>query len=452
MSLTVSFLPVALILIFACGNPSETAPGVAKVASEDHQYQLRLDQGVAPIQPTMYGIFFEDINFAADGGIYAEMVKNRSFEFLEPLMGWAQPASDRFSMNAKSGFASAMNHGTDAANKIFLRANIYADQGYNLVNEGFKGMGFKAGLKYNLSLKARQIEGASNLHIELVDSSNTVLAQAPITVSGKDWKTYTAELTPSAQAMKGKLNIRFEGKGIVDLDFISLFPADTWKNRPNGLRADLVQLLADLKPGFLRFPGGCIVEGRTLARRYQWKKTVGKVEEREFLINRWNTEFKHRPAPDYFQSFGLGFFEYFQLAEDIGATPLPILSCGMACQFNTGEMVPLEELQPFVQDALDLIEFANGPVTSAWGKLRAEMGHPETFNMRLIGIGNEQWGPEYIERYNVFEKAIKSKYPEITIVSGSGPFPDGEMFDAGTQKTQCRNHRRTLLQKPGMVS
>ena len=194
-----------------------------------------------------------------------------------------------------------------------------------------------------------------------------------------------------------------------------------------------------MKPGFLRFPGGCIVEGRTLAQRYQWKKTVGDVDKRETLVNRWNTEFAHKPTPDYFQTFGLGFFEYFQLAEDIGASPLPILSCGMACQFNTGELVPMNELNPYVQDALDLIEFANGSVETPWGKIRSEMGHPKPFNLKLIGVGNEQWGPEYIERYKVFEKAIKAKYPAMTIVSGAGPFPEGDYFEYGTKELKKLN-------------
>ena len=190
---------------------------------------------------------------------------------------------------------------------------------------------------------------------------------------------------------------------------ISLFPSDTWKNRPGGMRADMIQLLADMKPGFIRFPGGCIVEGRDLASRYQWKKTLGPVDERQLIINRWNTEFAHRPAPDYFQTFGLGFFEYFQLAEDIGAEPLPILNCGMACQFNTAEVVPLNELDPYVQDALDLIEFANGDVTTKWGKVRASLGHPAPFNLKMMGVGNENWGPQYVERLKIFSKAIKSK-------------------------------------------
>jgi alpha-N-arabinofuranosidase len=184
-----------------------------------------------------------------------------------------------------------------------------------------------------------------------------------------------------------------------------------------------------MHPGFIRFPGGCIVEGRVLATRYRWKNTVGDIAERQTIINRWNDEFDARPAPDYFQSFGLGFYEYFQLAEDIGAKPLPILNCGMACEFNSSETAPLSQLHDYIQDALDLIEFANGPVTSPWGKLRAEMGHPDSFHLNMIGVGNEQWGPHYLERYKLFAAALKVKYPDIQLVVSAGPSPSGEQFD-----------------------
>jgi len=191
----------------------------------------------------------------------------------------------------------------------------------------------------------------------------------------------------------------------------------------------MVQMLADLKPGFMRFPGGCIVEGSVLARRYQWKNTITEpVGDRQLLINRWNYEFVHRPTPDYFQSFGLGFFEFFQMCADIGAQPLPILNCGMACQFNSGELCPIDQLGPYIQDALDLIEFANGPVTSEWGSKRAAMGHPEPFNMKMMGVGNEQWGPQYIERYAKFAKTLKAQHPEIMLVSAAGPSPDDQRF------------------------
>jgi alpha-L-arabinofuranosidase len=178
----------------------------------------------------------------------------------------------------------------------------------------------------------------------------------------------------------------------------------------------------------MRFPGGCIVEGSDLSRRYQWKKTLGPVEERSLLINRWNYEFLHRPAPDYFQSFGLGFLEFFQLCEDIGAQPLPILNCGMACQFNSAELCPLDQLDPFIQDALDLVEFANGPVTSEWGAKRAALGHAAPFNMKMMGVGNEQWGPEYVERYARFAKVLKAKHPEISLIAAAGPSPDDDRF------------------------
>ena len=427
---------IMLLLLFSCTSGEQYSDLVKGLIAKDetiHTFNIDIENPIAPIQPTMYGIFFEDINFAGDGGVYAEMVKNRSFEFLETMMGWEQPASDRFSLNEKAGFASTYHIEQNSPNSNFLRVELFADSGYRLVNQGFRGMGFKEDLAYYFSMKARIIEGMPVLNIEFLDAADQVIAQAKVVPNGTSWNTYRAELIPQKRVQKGKLNIRFEGTGIIDLDMISLFPGDTWKNRPGGLRADLIQLLADLDPGFLRFPGGCIVEGRTLARRYQWKKTIGAIDQRESLVNRWNTEFRHRLTPDYFQSFGLGFFEYFQLAEDLRAEPLPILSCGMACQFNTGELVPMDELGPYVDDALDLIEFANGPVDSPWGKIRMEMGHPESFNLKFIGIGNEQWGPEYIKRYEVFEKAIKDSYPDIIIVSGSGPFPDGEMFEYGMQ-------------------
>lgn len=243
------------------------------------------------------------------------------------------------------------------------------------------------------------------------------------------WKKYESIITATKSDIKASLKICFEGSGIINVDMVSLFPVKTWNNRPNGLRADLVQKLVDLKPGFIRFPGGCIVEGRDLSKRYQWKNTIGKIEDRKLIINRWNDE-NERVTPDYFQTFGLGFFEYFQLAEDIGAEPLPVLNCGMACQFNTAEVAPLDQIDTYVQDALDLIEFANGPATSKWGKIRAEMGHPEPFNMKYLGIGNEQWGTQYFERYALFEKAFKEKYPEIMLISSAGPMASGPMFNS----------------------
>ena len=397
---------------------------------------VKVGQPKAAIQPTMWGIFFEDINMAADGGIYAELVKNRSFEFAKPLMGWKIIKPD-----TTTGVLIINQSESNPVNPRYARISIAeGEKSFGLSNEGFRGMGIKKDMTYHFSILARQKEGGSlSMRIELVNSTGAIIGKAILAPNEKNWKKYTVDFTSNATEQKAKLNIWFEGKGSLDLDMISLFPDDTWKNRPGGLRADLVQLLADMNPGFLRFPGGCIVEGRELSTRYQWKKTVGNVEDRQIIVNRWNTEFKHRQTPDYYQTFGLGFFEYFQLAEDVGAEPLPILSCGMACQFNTAEVVPLDQLDPYVQDALDLIEFANGTPDSKWGKVRVQMGHTAPFNLKMIGVGNEQWGKQYIERYIVFVKAIKAKYPDIKIVTGTGPSPDGKDYEFAARELKKLN-------------
>jgi alpha-L-arabinofuranosidase len=388
--------------------------------------QVQANKPTAEVNPAMWGVFFEDINFAADGGLYAELVKNRSFEFAVPMMGWKEAKIDK-----ASGKILIINRGeANAQNPRFARVAKYTETGsYGLFNEGFRGMSVEGGKQYNFSVLARSFgEGQPTMRIELTRTTGEKLGEATLSGFTSEWNKYTVSIKCSDTEAKARLYVLLEGVGTLDLDMISLFPQDTWKNRPNGLRADLVQWLYDLKPGFVRFPGGCIVEGRDLANRYEWKKTVGNVENRELIINRWNTEFAKRSTPDYFQSFGLGFYEYFQLSEDIGAEPLPILNCGMACQYNTGEVVPMEQLGPYIQDMLDLIEFANGPVTSKWGKLRADMGHPASFNLKMVGVGNEQWEDQYVERYKIFHKILKEKHPEITLVTSSGPDPDGGKF------------------------
>ena len=416
MLINITIRKIYTVLVCVCISGSINA-------QTTQAFTVKANQVKAPIQKTMWGIFFEDINFGADGGIYAELVKNRSFEFATPLMGWREQKQQA------NGSILIINRGEQSTNPRYARFTVRSATGYGITNEGFRGMGITANNQYDLSLLARVTEGNTKLRIELVNAANQPIGATSIDLAGNEWKKYTATLTATATDPKAKLNIWFEGTGIVDADMISLFPKNTWKNRPGGLRADLVQLLADMKPGFLRFPGGCIVEGKELTNRYQWKKTVGAIDEREVIVNRWNTEFRHKLTPDYYQSFGLGFYEYFLLSEDIGAEPLPILNCGMACQFNTAEVVPTEELDPYIQDALDLIEFANGPADSKWGKVRAQMGHPAPFNLKLLGVGNEQWGEQYIERYKLFAKAIKEKYPAIRLVSSVGPNPDGPLFD-----------------------
>ena len=394
------------------------------MAAEPATLTVHADSPGAKINPAMWGIFFEDINFGADGGLYAELVKNRSFEFPDPRMGWSEikseSASGRIEIRDQDPF--------DSNNPHYARIIANDHSSFGIANEGFRGMGVRAGETYNFSAQIRAASNAPTLRIELVDADGNVLSSTRVKNISGQWSQRKATLKPNATAAKAHLNVIAEGSGALDLDMVSLFPEKTWKRRANGLRADMVQLLADLKPGFLRFPGGCIVEGSDLSKRYQWKNTIGPIADRKLIINRWNYEFKHRPTPDYFQSFGLGFFEYFQLCEDLGAEPLPILNCGMACQFNTGQLVPLNELDPYIQDALDLIEFANGPVTSEWGAKRAAMGHPKPFNMKLLGIGNEQWGPQYLERYPLFAKVIKEKHPEIQLISSAGPSPGDDRF------------------------
>jgi alpha-N-arabinofuranosidase len=384
----------------------------------------------AAISPSMFGIFFEDINFAADGGLYPELVKNRSFEFSEPLTGWhAVLGFSRKGLDPPKGELSVQTENPlNASNQHYLRVRAY-QAGYGFWNSGFRGIGLESGAAYRFSAYVRS-GGPKTIRFTLTDEAGHEFGSGMLEGFDGQWKRYETVMRASATVQHAQLNIFVDEPGQVDLDMVSLFPVDTWKQRPNGLRKDIVQLLFDLHPGFLRFPGGCIVEGRQLATRYRWKTTVGDIAQRQTIINRWNDEFDQRPAPDYFQSFGLGFYEYFQLAEDIGAQPLPILNCGMACQFNSSETAALNQLDEYVRDALDLIEFANGPATSPWGKLRAQMGHPEPFHLTMIGVGNEQWGERYVERYKVFAAALKAQHPEIKLVVAAGPLPSGEPFES----------------------
>ena len=397
--------------------------------AQTNEFVIQTKKLGAEIQPTMYGLFFEDINYAADGGLYAELVKNRSFEFPQNLMGWKT-----------FGNVTLQDDGPFEKNPHYVRLS---DPGHphkhtGLDNEGFFGIGVKAGEEYRFSVWARLPQGgtAEKIRIELVDTQSMgehhAFATATLTIDSKEWKKYHVILKPSITDPKSTLRIFLASGGTVDLEHVSLFPVDTWKGHENGLRKDLAQALADIKPGVFRFPGGCIVEGTDLATRYDWKKSVGPVENRPLNENRWEYTFPHRFYPDYFQSYGLGFFEFFQLSEEIGAEPLPVLSCGLACQFQNSDAeahVAVCDLDSYVQDALDLIEFANGDVTTKWGKLRADMGHPEPFNLKMIGIGNEQWDKVYVERLEAFTKAIRAKYPNVKVVGSSGPSASGDKFD-----------------------
>ena len=397
--------------------------------AQTHEFVIQTKKVGAEIQPTMYGLFFEDINYAADGGLYAELVKNRSFEFPQHLMGWKS-----------FGKVTVKDDGPFERNPHYVRL-AYAGHPHKqtgLDNEGFFGIGVSRDAEYRFSVWARIPDGkeAGKIRVELVDTKSMgeqqAFATATLDIDSKEWKKYQVVLKSPVTNPKAVLRIFLASPQTVDLEHISLFPVDTWKGHENGLRKDLAQALADLKPGVFRFPGGCIVEGTDLATRYNWKNSVGPVENRPLNENRWQYTFAHRFYPDYYQSYGLGFYEFFQLSEEIGAEPLPVLSCGLACQFqnpNADAHVPVGQLQDYIQDALDLIEFANGDATTTWGKLRADMGHPAPFNLKFIGIGNEQWGSEYPEHLEPFVKAIREAYPDIKIVGSSGPDSEGKQFD-----------------------
>ena len=400
------------------------------LSAQSHVMEVNTKKLGAPIQPTMYGLFFEDINYAADGGLYGELVKNRSFEFPDHLMGWE--AFGNFSVKDDGPFERCPHY-------VQLRDPGHKERRSGLSNNGFFGIGLHQGEEYRFSVWARAPHGTGQIMVQFIDRAtmeeHQEFAEAKLTINSPVWKQYEVVMKSPRTIAKAQLRIFLDGKSGVDLEHVSLFPVNTFKNRKNGMRRDLAQALADEHPGLLRFPGGCIVEGVDLATRYQWKNTIGPVENRPLNENRWEYTFPYRFYPDYFQSYGLGFFEFFQLSEDIGAEPLPVLNVGMACQFQNWDddsaHVPYDQLQPYIQDCLDLIEFANGPADSEWGKKRAEMGHPEPFNMKFIGVGNEQWDEMFYKRLEPFVAAIKAKYPNIQIVGTSGPDSEGKMFEKG---------------------
>ena len=398
--------------------------------AQTHTFDVNTKKVGAKVQPTMYGIFFEDINYAADGGLYGELVKNRSFEFPDALMGWK--AFGKFEVKNDGPFERCPHY-------VVLGYSGHNDTATGLQNEGYFGIGIEKGEDYRFSVWAKAVSGDATVEVSLVDE-NTMeehqeFATAELKVSGNEWKKYELVLKPTKTVQKANLRLLLKGKNSVALEHVSLFPKHTFKDRDNGMRRDLAQALYDLHPGVFRFPGGCIVEGSSLEQRYQWKNSIGPVENRPLNGNRWLSTFNYRLFPDYYQSYGLGFYEYFLLSEDIGAEPLPVLNVGMACQYqnwnNPKAHVPVDSLQPYIQDCLDLIEFANGDVNTTWGKKRAEMGHPAPFNLKFLAVGNEQWDNLYYERLRPFVKAIKAKYPNIKLIGTSGPDSEGEMFDKG---------------------
>lgn len=400
--------------------------------------------GGKKISTDLFGLFFEDINYAADGGLYAEQVQNRSFEYnpterkeWHPLSYW-EYITTGFSYGRISVETSNPVHANNPHYIVLDVEHIGKEEkftglsGVGIKNFGFEGMVVKANDQYNFSIFARQLSKEPvSFTITLQTPQGKMLAETKLTTSSLDWKKYTANLTANQSHDTAQLVILATTKGKTAIDVVSLFPEKTFRNRPNGLRSDLAQLLADMKPSFIRFPGGCLVHGDGLGNMYRWKNTIGPIEERKAQRNIWG----------YHQTTGIGYFEYFQFCEDIGAKPLPVLPAAVSCQNSGGtwriggtgqRAIPMEEMQEYIQEVLDLIEWANGPVTSTWGAKRAAAGHPAPFNLQYVGIGNEdKITPEFEQRFKMIHDAVEAKYPNIILVGTSGPFHSGEDFDKG---------------------
>jgi alpha-L-arabinofuranosidase len=378
----------------------------------------------------LYGIFFEDLNHAADGGLYAELVQNRSFEFdpidnkdYQSLTAWEKIERG----NGKAEICVEETNPLNKCNTHYLAIDVIEPgDGVGIMNLGYNiGIPLKQGENYNFSCYARCDRNLNEtIRVTLESANGKVYAQSTIAVNSAEWTKYEVTITANTTDYSSRLVITTMCKGKLYLDMVSLFPENTFKNRPNGLREDIAQIIADLKPKFMRFPGGCLIHDGSLdpdARdsMYRWKNTIGDIEQRPARRNGWG----------YNQTLGLGYYEYFQFCEDIGAKPIPILPGG--CDPHHKRCVPIEELQPWIDDALDLIEFANGDMSTKWGRKRAELGHPEPFGLEYIGIGNEEVGKPFFERYSYFHKAIKEKYPDIKIINSSGPFAAGSEYDRG---------------------
>lgn len=396
------------------------------------------------ISPGLFGLFFEDINYSADGGLYAELVQNRSFEYdpteqknWNPFSFW-EYISPGFSYGQISVETSSPVHPNNPhyiildVEHVGHEAKFTGESGVGIKNYGFNGIVIRKGEKYNFSMFARLLSGSAvSVKVSLQDTKGRVLAEQILSTSSDDWKKYEAGLTPAESKDSANLVIMLITEGKIAIDVVSLFPVKTFRNHENGLRADLAQTLADMKPGFVRFPGGCLVHGDGLGNMYKWKNTIGPIEQRKEQRNIWG----------YHQTAGLGYFEYFRFCEDIGAKPLPVLPAAVSCQNSGGtwrvggtgqKAIPIDEMKEYIQEVLDLIEWANGPETSVWGSKRAAAGHPAPFNLEYVGIGNEEKiTPEFEERFRMIFNAVKEKHPEITVIGTVGPGQDGDDFTKG---------------------
>lgn len=384
------------------------------------------------ISDKLIGIFFEDISYAADGGLYAELVQNRGFEYSLSDKSGNDPSWNSHKAWSLKGDDASFTIDSVAPihenNKHFAVLDI-KEKGAALVNEGFDGIAVKEGEKYGFSVFAKMLEGnKGRLLVRLTDENGNTIAEAKAKSVSTKWEKVEAVLSASKTINNAKLEVIPEITGRIALDMISLFPQNTFRGRKNGLRKDLAQAIADIHPKFVRFPGGCVAHGDGLHNMYRWNRTVGPLEERVPQRNIWN----------YHQTAGLGYFEYFQFCEDIGTEPIPVLPAGVPCQ-NSGTCgygqqggIPMSEMAEYVQEVLDLVEWANGDKNTQWGKVRAEAGHPEPFNLKYIGIGNEDLITDvFEERFTMIFNAVKEKHPEIIVIGTVGPFYMGTDYDEG---------------------
>lgn len=382
-------------------------------------------------QGNLFGIFFEDLNHAADGGLYAELIRNRSFEFdaidnpqYNHMTGWEAIQRGKTVSQTHIESLKPLNH----SNQHFARIEVMTKG----AGGGIRNIGFGAGIpiekdaSYWFSCYYRVLSGKSTPIVTQLENKDGTknYAKHKWTATEEEWCKYECEIKASAADFEGRLSLLVQEPAVIDFDMISLFPKETFRNRRNGLRKDLAEMLSDMKPSFMRFPGGCLVHIGSLNPEdrnsiYRWKNTLGPIEERPARKNNWN----------YNQTLGLGYFEYFQFCEDIGAEPMPVIAAGYDPHFL--RMTHLNEMQEWIDEALDLIEFANGEVTTTWGALRATLGHPESFNLKYLGIGNEEVGDGFFERYEIILSAVKEKYPEIKVIGSAGPGSKGSEFDKG---------------------
>lgn len=389
-----------LTIALVCTTGLQMMAASAKIA-------VQVDKPAHAVSPTLWGIFFEDINLSADGGIYPELVRNRSFEDGEQLESW------NFT-SAVAGKCEATLDSSRPLNPLNRRSLcLKLDGAASLSNDGYWGMNMVAGEGYTLKFAARGADGfAGPIGVKILAGGKELAGGEIAGITG-DWKYYTLDLTATGSDPKASLQINLSGKGTLFLDMVSLMPKKSWKG--HGLRPDLMEPLDAMKPAFLRFPGGCWVEGEYMSRMYNWKKTIGNVDVRQPLYNIWQ----------YYATHGLGFHEYLVMCEDLGATPLFDINCGMSHKENA----PMDLMDQWVQDALDAIEYANGPTNTVWGGLRARNGHPAPFHLKYMEIGNENGGPAYRERWPLFVAAIKAKYPEVQLIANHwlGGYPKEPM-------------------------